>query len=123
MKRQYPIRGLRIFGAPVYLHVSAIVVAGLLGLSAVKSPVFGIIAIASYLSIIFVHEVGHAFVADRLGLDVLNVQIGWIHGVCEYEDPDNEWQAILVAWAGVAAQTVVAIFVLTIAVLGCPLGS
>lgn len=70
---------------------------------------------ALYLSIIFVHEVGHALVANRLGLGVLNIQIGWIHGAREYEDSDNEWRAILVAWGGVAAQVAIAIIVLTIA--------
>ena len=114
-RRNYVVRGLRVFGAPVYLHISAVVVAALLGLSAVKSPAFGAIAIASYLSIILVHEVGHAFVANRLGLDVSNIQIGWLHGVCEYQDPGDEWQTILVAWGGVAAQVAVAAIVLAIA--------
>jgi len=115
LKRYYLVRGLRVFGAPVYLHISAVVIAGLLGLSTVKSPVFGVIAIASYLSIILVHEIGHAFVANRLGLGVFNIQIGWIHGACEYEEPGDEWRTILVAWGGVAAQVAVAIIVLIVA--------
>jgi Zn-dependent protease len=115
IKRYYSVRGLRVFGAPVYLHISAVAVAALLGLSAVRSPIFGAIAIVSYLCIIFVHEVGHAFVADRLGLGVSSIRIGWIHGVCEYEAPGNEWRTVLVAWGGVAAQVTVAAIVLLIA--------
>ena len=115
-KRFYLVRGLRVFGAPVYLHYSAVIIASLLGLSALKSPIFGAIAIVSYLSIVFIHEAGHAFVAYRLGLQVLNIQVGWIHGLCEYEDPSDEWRTILVAWGGVAAQLIVAIVVIAIAV-------
>lgn len=99
----------------MYLHISAVFVAGLLGLSAIKSPVFGATAIASYLAIIFVHEAGHAFVAHRLGMKVLNLQIGWFHGACEYEGPNDEWLNILVAWGGVAAQVSVAILVFAVA--------
>ena len=117
LKRYFLVRGLRVFGAPVYLHISAVVVAGILGLSAVKSPIYGIVAIVSYLSIIFVHEAGHALVAHRMGFRVLNIQVGWFHGVCEYEGAPDEWGAILVAWGGVSAQVAVAIVVLTIAAL------
>ena len=117
LARYFRLGRLRIFGAPVYIQASALVAAALLGLSALNSPVFGLLAICSYLGIIFVHETGHAFVASHLGLDVLNIRIGWFHGICVYEDPGSEWETVLVAWGGVLAQLLIAALVFGVAAL------
>ena len=114
-KRYFRLPGLRIFGAGVFLHISAVIALVLLGLATLNDPLFGLLAVASYFSIILLHEAGHAFVAHRLGLEVLNIQIGWIHGACEYQAPNDELSAIKVAWGGVAAQLLVAIPVLVVA--------
>jgi len=71
-------------------------------------------AIISYLAIIFVHELGHAWVASRLGYEVFAIRIGLIHGRCEFEAPYSLWDAALVSWGGVLAQLLVAAVVLLI---------
>jgi Zn-dependent protease len=110
---------LRIFGAPIYIHWSVLVVVCLLALSAIGSPVFAAIAISSYLGIIAIHECGHAFVAKRLGYQVYSIQIAFLHGRCEYAAPRQEWDGIAIAWGGVLAQLLIAIPVLILAgVLG-----
>ena len=117
LTRYFRLGRLRIFGAPVHIHSTALFAAALLGLTALKSPIFGLVAICSYLSIIFVHEIGHAFVANHLGLDVLSIRIGWFHGNCEYEHPGGDWENVLVAWGGVLAQFIVAAAVFGVAAL------
>ncbi len=116
-KRYFLIRGFQIFGAPVYLHISAVIALVLLGLATLNNPIFGILAVASYFAIILLHESGHAFVAHKLGLEILNIQVGWIHGACEYEAAHDELGSILVAWGGVAAQLLVAVPILSMAAL------
>lgn len=39
-----------------------------------------------------------------------------LHGWCEYDAPDDEWHAVLIAWRGVVAQVAIAVPVLLIAV-------
>jgi len=108
---------VRIVGAPVYIHWSALVVIAAIFLFSLSSPIYGAIAVASYLGIIVVHEIGHAIVAMKLKYGVTAIKIGAVHGLCEYEEPYSEWEDVIIAWGGVAAQVVVALFVLTIAAL------
>jgi stage IV sporulation protein FB len=90
-----------------------------MSLAAVSSPIYAALFIASYLGIIVVHEWGHAFVARRLGYEVDLVGITAIHGWCLYEAPRSEWDEVLIAWGGVAAQLAVALpVVLVMVVLG-----
>jgi Zn-dependent protease len=79
---------------------------------ALGSPLYAAVAVFSLLALVLIHELGHAFIAHRLRLEVTAVYFSLIHGRCEYEAPDSEWEAALVAWGGVAAQLVVAIPVL-----------
>jgi membrane-associated protease RseP (regulator of RpoE activity) len=103
------VKGLRIYGAPVYLHWSALLVMGvLLGIS-FNSPVLAIISICSYFGIIMLHETGHAFVAHKLRCDVKGVYLGFLHGKCKCKVPENQKYKSLIAWGGVAAQLVVAL--------------
>ena len=104
-----------MFGAPVWVHWSALAVVGLLFLVSITSPIYAVVLIASYLSIITVHEVGHAYAARRLGYRVTGIRIGIIHGLCEHEAPQSELEDVLISWGGVAAQLCIAIPVLVIA--------
>jgi membrane-associated protease RseP (regulator of RpoE activity) len=109
MKKYTKIKFLRVYGAPVYLHWSALLVmGGLLGIS-FNSPILAVISICSYFGIIMLHETGHAFVANKVGCHVRGVYLGFLHGKCEFEAPYNQKHKSLIAWGGVTAQFIVAI--------------
>ena len=116
--RYYRVGSIKIFGAPVYVHASVYILSGCIALSAIKSPAMGLLALLSYLGVIFVHEVGHAFVANRVGLSVTRIDIAWFHGCCHYVTSRYEWHEVIVSWGGVIAQLGVAALVLTLGALG-----
>jgi Zn-dependent protease len=119
MKAWTRLGKVSLLGAPVWVHWSVFLVAGLLLLLSLTSPIYAVISIASYLSIITVHEAGHAYIARRFGYRVTAIRIGFVHGSCEHEMPEYEIEDALIGWGGVAAQLCVAIPVLLIAwVLG-----
>jgi Zn-dependent protease len=109
------LRRVRILGARVYVHWSAFAVVLLLALVSVRSPVYAAIAIASYLGMIFLHEAGHAWVARRLGYEVEALYVAFLHGRCEYEVPDTQFEDALIAWGGALAQLAVAAPILVVA--------
>jgi Zn-dependent protease len=86
-----------------------------LGMLSLNSPIYAVLAIGCYFAVIAIHELGHAWVARRLGYDVLAIRIGVIHGQCVLEAPENEWEAVLISWGGVLAQVCVAAVVLIVA--------
>jgi len=112
LKKWYRMGGLRIFNAPVYVHSAVPIVTAVLCLAAFSDVLSAAVLIACYLSVILVHEIGHGFVARRRGLEVLSLSIGALHGRCEYEAPEYEWDDVLVAWGGVVAQLIIAISIL-----------
>jgi Zn-dependent protease len=89
----------------------------ILALFALNSPIYAALAIACYLAVITIHELGHACVARRLGYDVEAIRVAFFHGSCEYGAPYNAWDEVLVSWGGVAAQLAVALPVLVIAAI------
>lgn len=103
------------FGAPIFVHWSVVVAIGLIALVAFSGPIYAVLFVGSYLAVLLMHELGHAFVARRLGYRVDAIGLSLLHGWCRCEAPDNEWDAVLVAWGGVAAQVAIALPVLLIA--------
>jgi Zn-dependent protease len=101
----------------VLVHWSTFVVLAILALTAISNPIYAVLFIGSYLSIIFAHEFGHAFVANRLGWRVHSIGVTFWHGWCRHEEPDTEWDDVLISWGGVAAQAVIALPVLIGALL------
>jgi Zn-dependent protease len=79
------------------------------GLFLAGVPILGIpllfIALGLF-TIMGVHELGHAFIAKRLGYHVRRIQIFPIHGLCVYEAPYSPYEDSLIAWGGVLAQLV-----------------
>lgn len=113
------IPNIRVYGAPVYAHWSVLVAVAVVGFLSFNSPLYAALAILCYLSIIGIHELGHAYVAHRLGYDVVAVRVAFLHGACDCEAPHTAWHDVLVAWGGVVAQLLVAAPVLLIgAMLG-----
>jgi Zn-dependent protease len=109
MQKYTLVNFMRIYGAPVYLHWSALLVVALIIVQSVNNPILAIISAASYFGIILVHETGHAFFVRRLGYQVHGIYLGFIHGLCEYELPYNMKHQAIIAWGGVIAQLVIAI--------------
>jgi Zn-dependent protease len=109
MNKHTKLKFLKVYRAPVYLHWSALLVmGGLLGI-AFNSPILAVISICSYFGIILLHETGHAFVANQLGYNVRGIYLGFLHGICECDAPNNQKHKSLIAWGGVAAQLIVAL--------------
>jgi Zn-dependent protease len=109
MKPYTRIPRIRVFNAPLSVHWSVFVIAGLLLLKSLHDPLLACLSIASYLGIILLHEAGHAYVAKRLRLRRYAIRISAVHGVCEFEEPESAKQDYLVAWGGVLAQLAVAL--------------
>jgi len=99
----------RWFGARIHVHVSVVVVSALVAFAAIKSPAFAAVTLLSFLGLIVFHELGHAAVAHRLGYKVERIWLAAVHGRCEFEAPETQWEHCLIAWGGVAAQLAVAV--------------
>lgn len=115
MRKWFRVGRLQILGARIYLHWSVLAVVGLLAFMSFSSPIYATVSILSYLGVILLHELGHAWVARRLGYDVDAVRVAFFHGSCEHEAPHTESDEVLIAWGGVLAQLAVAIPILAAA--------
>ncbi len=98
-----------LFGARLHIHWSALVAAGILLGALARQPVQALVAVACYFGVILLHEAGHAYLAKRLGWAPENITIAFLHGVCQYQQPDNLKDEATIAWGGVLAQLAVAI--------------
>jgi Zn-dependent protease len=105
------IGGVRPLGAALQVHWSVFVVGLLLLLGGIESPVRSLLALAAYLSIILVHELGHGLMARSVGCRVHIIQLGYFHGHCIFEAPFDKWDHMKIAWAGVLAQLAAALLI------------
>lgn len=118
MRNYVQVKRLNVFRAPVFLHWSVLVVVGGCLATAMSDPIVAVVAAVSYFSVIFVHEYGHAFVANKLGYRVLSIKLSVIHGECAYEcGYEDARDTALIAWGGPLAQFAVAIPVWLIALI------
>ena len=109
MQAYFQVKFLSVYGAPVYVHwLALLAMAGLLAAS-FKSPLLGVIFIASYFGMILLHEAGHALFAQKLGYRPVKIQLGLFHGRCWYQGSNNKKHAAIIAWGGVVAQFTVAL--------------
>ncbi|MQA01339.1 MAG: CBS domain-containing protein [Streptosporangiales bacterium] len=105
----------RPFGIPVYISPSWLLVAALItytfgpyvesqlpGIGQLKWGVSFLYAAFLLLSV-FVHEVSHSIVAQRLGLEVKQITLWLLGGVSTLDEPDTPRKEFLVAAAGPAA--------------------
>src|SRR5262245_30569508 len=70
------------------------------------------IAFFGFLFLLLAHELGHAAVARRRRVEVLKIELLFLHGICAHEEPYDEIDDVLIAWGGVAAQFVVLVVAL-----------
>ncbi|MFL6550616.1 MAG: site-2 protease family protein [Povalibacter sp.] len=118
MKNYVRAKRLRVCGAPVFLHWSALVVIGGCLATSISDPIVAVVATASYFGMILIHEYGHAWVARKLGYDVYSIRLSVIHGECQYEaSHETARDAALIAWGGPMAQFVAAIAVWLLALV------
>jgi Zn-dependent protease len=118
MQKYFRLGEFRVFGAPVYVHWSVLAAMALILVAYWQSPLIVTIALLSYFSIIFIHEVGHAAIAHKMGYRVFALRIALVHGVCECEAPLYELDAAKIAWGGVLAQMLIALLIFTLSSLG-----
>ena len=98
-------------GAPIRLHWTFALALFVVLLSSHEYFWFNRVAgalclILPYLLLTLVHELGHAYVAHRRGLQVIALEIYPVHGRCIYQMPHYEMDHVMVAWAGVTAQAI-----------------
>lgn len=115
MKGCVEINALRVFGARVYLHWSAILVMGVILAFAIRTPLLAVITLGSYFGILFVHEAGHAFFARSLGYQPFGIYLAFLHGRCVIEAPYSRKHESIIAWGGVATQLAIAIPLIVLA--------
>jgi Zn-dependent protease len=109
MKGHARLGPVRVFGAPVHVHWSVAVVVLALLATASDDWLIGVVAVLSYLAIIVIHEMGHAYFARRVGTRPTKITIGFIHGLCYYEDVYDARDEAIIAWGGVIAQATVGV--------------
>jgi stage IV sporulation protein FB len=74
------------------------------------------------LAIILLHELGHAFVVNRVGLVNLGIDVTGFGGATRWAGHPTPRQRALVAWGGVFAQLIVLAIVAPIVWLAGPFG-
>jgi Zn-dependent protease len=85
---------------PIKLHWTVLALA-LIGILSGRYSAFGLLGI---VVIILAHELGHAVLAKRFRLRVLQILIHPFGGECIHEATQNDRQRVIIAWGGVAAQ-------------------
>ena len=112
-----PVGLIRIYGAPVFVHWSALAACAAILVAGYREPIYATLFAVSYFGVILLHEFGHALVATKYGCRVFCVKMTILHGVCEYETPWSERTDLVIAWGGVLAQLAVAIPLIFISVI------
>lgn len=99
---------LTLFGAPVHVHWSIIVVAISVMIIARHTPITAVIVVLSYMGMMLLHEVGHACIAFCLDCPPCNIYLTLFHTWSEYPTPRSAYQTSLIAWGGSLAQIIIA---------------
>lgn len=75
---------------------------------------------ASYFSIILLHEIGHVVAAQRKHCYASSIQLYPLWGVTNFSEPYSRLDHCIIAWAGVVAQAIVAVPLIAYAeIFGC----
>lgn len=97
----------------MYVHWSVLLMAGLMIVAATRGLLLTIAGICGWLGIMLIHECGHAVAAQRYRSEVLSIELYPIFGCTRFEVPWSRFAECVIVWAGVIAQTMVAIPVVT----------
>jgi membrane-associated protease RseP (regulator of RpoE activity) len=96
---------------PVRVHWSVLLPFPLI-LYAAGDFAAAIIGFVSYLALLLLHELGHAWVARRLQVRVFDLRLYVLHGQCVCAEPYRLRERSALAWGGVLAQVVALLFFL-----------
>jgi Zn-dependent protease len=94
---------------PLVIHWGVFAIVVLVVVSSGNKLASAIVAAMAYLSMLLIHELGHQWVATRLGCRVLSIELFPLHGRCRFETPKSDFDRSLIAWGGVAAQFLIGI--------------
>ena len=92
---------------PVFLHFSSVIALTLFFLLWLIDDFSYFIFYFAVFPIIIIHELGHAYYAQKLNCNVNSICIYVIHGLCNYDEADTLYDNAKIAWGGVLAQFVV----------------
>jgi len=106
---------VRLWGIDVYLHVTFLLLLGLIGAEAglrhgsVSAAVGGVVWIGSLFLCVLLHEYGHALAARRYGIRTQDITLLPIGGVARLERlPSDPVQELVVALAGPLVNVIIA---------------
>lgn len=96
-----------LFGFPIDLNVSFLILLGVVFLA--FGGMTGVVIVALAFGSVLLHELGHAFVARRLGVRVTGIELGFLGGAAKMVDlPRTPRHEIEIAAAGPAVSLVLA---------------
>ncbi|HSD97982.1 MAG TPA: M50 family metallopeptidase [Sulfuricaulis sp.] len=108
-----PWRLGRLLGFPIDLNPSFLLLLGLV--LVMFGGIGGVIAVLVLFASVLVHELGHAVVGRRLGVDTDSIELGFLGGAARMVDmPMNARAEILIAAAGPAVSLAIGFFALAI---------
>jgi len=67
-----------------------------------------------FVLLVLIHEIGHAFLVMRFGLWVDSIDIHGLGGLCRFGGRVTDWNSVVIAWGGVAAQAILGVLTLLV---------
>jgi Zn-dependent protease len=93
-----------VAGIPVRFHWTALVMfASLVAAAGVCGAGLAVFACGVF-TMMLAHELGHAFLARRLGYEVLDIRLFLLLGQCRHHKTYSDYEDAVIAWGGVGAQ-------------------
>jgi stage IV sporulation protein FB len=99
---------MKIDGVSVYVHWSVFAIGGFILLQAFHRPALSFVGLLSYFGVLLIHETGHMVAARSRGCEVERIEMYPIFGVTYFSAPWSRFDHQVIAWAGVAAQAIIA---------------
>jgi Zn-dependent protease len=100
---------MKIRGVDVFVHWTVLVIVIFMIVGAFQRPALTLVGLASYLSVLLLHETGHLIAAHRRGCEVFSIKLYPVFGVTCFQTPWSRYDHCVIAWGGVVAQALVAI--------------
>jgi Zn-dependent protease len=101
-------RVAQVRGTDVYVHWSVFLIAALMLAGTLRRPLVTLAGMAGWLGVMFIHECGHAFAAQRYESQVDSIALYPIVGRTYFQTPWSRFAECMIVWGGVFAQLVVA---------------